>query len=68
VTGNNLLGLPAVLIFFLLSYLIIRSRRVSWIDVVVFVLFGFYLGQSGFAHFVSSLVSLLVHLVGGGSS
>jgi hypothetical protein len=63
-----LLGLPAVLVFFLLSYMIVRSRRVSWIDVTVFVLFGFYLGQSGFAHFVSTLVSLVTHLVGGGSS
>jgi hypothetical protein len=66
-TSNTLLGLPAVLIFFVLSYLIIRSRRVSWIDVIVFVLFGFYLGGSGFAKFVDAVVSLVTHLVGGSS-
>ena len=66
-SSDNLLGLPAVLVFFVLTYLIIRSRRVGWLDAIVFVLFGFYLAHSGFAHFVSSLVSLLVHLVGGSS-
>ena len=64
---TSMLGLPAVLIFALLSYMNIRSRRVSWIDVAVFVLFGFYLGGSGFAKFVNDVVSLVTHLVGGSS-
>lgn len=63
-----MLGLPAVLVFAVLSYLIIRSRRVSWIDVIVFVLFGFYLGGSGFAKFVDALVSVVTNMVGGGFS
>ena len=66
-TGNNLLGLPALFVFGLLAYVIIRSRRVMWFEVTVFVLFGFYLGESGFARFVSGLVSLVTHWVGGSS-
>lgn len=63
--STNLLGLPALLVFFLLSWLILRSRRVSWIDATVFTLFGFYLASSTFAHFVSALVNNLATLAGG---
>jgi hypothetical protein len=63
--GNTLMGLPAVVVFGLLSYMIVRSRRVSWIDVWIFVLFGFYLGGTGLAKFINALVVTIPNMIGG---
>lgn len=65
--GGDLLGLPAVLIFGLLAWMILRSRRVSVLDAVVFLLFGFYLASTWFADFINELVTAVPHLFGGGS-
>lgn len=66
-SGGDLLGLPAVLIFGLLAWLILRSRRVSLLDALVFMLFGFYLASTWFASFVNELVTSIPHLFRGGS-
>lgn len=64
--GGDLLGLPAVLIFGLLAWMILRSRRVSLLDAVVFLLFGFYLASTWFAGVVGGLVAAVAHIFGGG--
>jgi hypothetical protein len=66
-TGGDLLGLPAVLIFGLLAWMILRSRRVSIVDALVFLLFGFYLASTWFATFINALVTSIPHLFRGGS-
>lgn len=65
--GGDLLGLPAVLIFFLLAWQILSSRRVSVVDALVFMLFGFYLATTWFASFINELVTAVPHIFGGGS-
>lgn len=66
-SGGDLLGLPAVLIFGLLAWMILRSRRVSLLDAAVFLLFGFYLASTWFATFINELVTSVPHIFGGGS-
>ena len=63
----HLLGVPAVLLFGTLAFMITRSRRVSYIDVWVFVLFGFYLGGTGVGTFLSAMVNAAFHVFGGSS-
>lgn len=65
--GSDLLGMPAVLIFGLLAWMILRSRRVSVLDAVVFLLFGFYLASTWFAAFINQLMTVVPRIFGGGS-
>lgn len=62
----SVIGMPILLILFLLCWQFLSSRRVGWWEAITFTLFGFYLATSMFAHLVSSLVSSFAALVGGG--
>lgn len=64
---THIFGVPAVLLFAALSFFIVRSRRVSWIDVWVFVLTGYYLGGTGVGTFLGAIVNAAFHVIGGGS-
>jgi hypothetical protein len=61
----HLLGIPAVLLFGLLGWMIERSGRVTALDAWVFVLFGFYLGGTGLGTVVQNVVSTIINAVGG---
>lgn len=64
-TASLFLGFPPVIIFGLLTYMILRSKRVSYIDVFVFVLFGFYLGSTKLAPAINAIVHTIPKLWGG---
>jgi hypothetical protein len=61
----HLLGIPALLFFFILVVFVLRSRRVSWLDVVILVCFGYYLGGSTFGVLLNEIVTDLGSIVGG---
>ena len=61
----HLLGIPALLFFFILVVFVIRSRRVSWLDVAILVCFGYYLGGSTFGTLLNEIVTDLGSIVGG---
>jgi len=63
--GAHLLGIPAVLLFGLLGWMIERSGRVAALDAWVFVLFGFYLGGTGLGTVLSDVVSTVINAIGG---
>jgi hypothetical protein len=62
----HLLGIPALVFFTILAFMVIRSGRVSWLDVFIFVCFGYYLGGSTVGGLLNGFVSALASLVGGG--
>jgi hypothetical protein len=51
-----IIGIPALLFFFILTVFVVRSRRVSWFDVVILVMFGFYLNGSSVGHLLNQIV------------
>ena len=63
--GAHLLGIPALLFFFILVVFVVRSRRVSWLDVAILVCFGYYLGGSTFGELLNGVVTDLGTIVGG---
>lgn len=63
--GAHLLGIPALMFFFILVVFVIRSRRVSWLDVAILVCFGYYLGGSTFGELLNGIVTDLGTIVGG---
>ena len=62
---DHLLGIPALLFFSILVIFVLRSRRVSWFDVVILVCFGYYLGGSSLGDVLNALVMGLGNLFGG---
>ena len=62
--GAHLLGIPAVLLFGLLGYMIERSRRVSPLDAWIFVLFGYYLAGTGVGTLLNALVQAAGNVIG----
>jgi len=61
----HLLGIPALLFFFILVVFVIRSRRVSWLDVAILVCFGYYLGGSTFGDILNGIVTDFGTIFGG---
>ena len=59
------MGLPPLLFFTVLAFMVIRSGRVSWLDVVIFVCFGYYLGGSTFGRMLNAVVVDINTLIGG---
>ncbi len=51
-----IIGIPALLFFFILTVFVVRSRRVSWFDVVILVMFGFYLNGSSVGRLLNQIV------------
>ncbi len=64
---THIFGVPALLLFAVLSFFILRSRRVSWIDFWVFILTGYYLGGTGLGDTLGGIVNAVFHVIGGGS-
>jgi hypothetical protein len=63
---TNVIGIPALLFFFILTVFVVRSRRVSWLDVAILVCFGFYLNGSSVGEILNGIVHDLGNLFGSG--
>lgn len=54
-----MLLVPAVVLFGFGTLLVMRSRRVSYLDMVIIGMFGFALGSTDVAHFLASFLDAL---------
>ena len=60
----HLLGIPALIFFTILAFMVIRSGRTSWLDVFIFVCFGYYLAGSVAGSLLNDFVSTVGSLAG----
>ncbi len=58
--------IPLVLLFGLGAWLVERSGRVTVLEEMIFILFGFFLGSTGFAPLIRHEITALFHLFGTG--
>jgi hypothetical protein len=63
---TNIIGIPALLFFSILTVFVVRSRRVNWFDVAILICFGFYLNGSSLGEILNGIVHDLTGIFGGG--
>lgn len=63
--GTHLLGVPAVVLFMALGWMVERSGRISALDAWIVFLAGFFLGGTGVGTVLTQIFQTIANAIGG---